>query len=192
MNQQICLPDEETNGNVTSEGMYCPIPPEGNNVQIRIKADGTTNCCFATPNSFNTTPMGDSGNPCCEGKVDNDNDWCIPQNTTAKKLASNNNEQIICIGKLEGGGTTGGAFPGGDTINCNGTFIKIEDNKKYYSIDKLSTHRPTDGTAAVGTKYTPQMVWYDSNNDNTNHHQNPTTIVDDDDFINWFIRYTQP
>ena len=193
INRPICLPQEETEGNTTTEGMYCPISPKGNNVQIQIKADETTNCCFATPNSFNTIPMGNSDDPCCEGKVDNTNSWCIPQNTTAKKLASNNNnEQIICIGTLEGGGTTGGAFPGGDTIKCNGTFIKIKDNKKYYSIDKLSTHQTTNGSPAVGTKYTPQMVWYDSNNDNTNHHQNPTPIDNDDDFTNWFIRYTQP
>jgi len=200
INRPICLPQEETEGNTTTEDMYCPISPKGNNVQIQIKADGTTNCCFATPNSFNTTPMGGSSDPCCEGEIDNANDWCIPQSTTAKKLASKNNEQIICIGTLVARAkdvNTPPKFPSGDTIECQGTFIRIVDDTKYYAIPGPLPHpswynSPTNGSPAIGTKYTPQMVWYDSNNADTNHHQNPTPIVDDGSFINWFIRYTQP
>ena len=99
-------------------------------------------------------------------------------------------EKIICIGTFTGGGDTTNGFPLGDTIVCNGTFIKITNNKKYESMeygDNITT------TASItGIKYTPRMIWYNPDDENTDHHQNPTPIGNDDSITNWFIQYTQP
>lgn len=188
-NHQICLPDDVANGLTTTEGMYCPTP----HVRMHITNE-ITNCCFYGTNSFDTNPMGGETDPCCEGKIDS-NDWCIPKNTTAEELANRTNndgetEKIICIGTFTGGGGTTNGFPLGDTIVCNGTFIKITNNKKYESMEygnNITTTAPI-----TGIKYTPRMIWYNPDDENTDHHQNPTPIGDDGSITNWFIQYTQP
>ncbi len=178
----VCLPENEVASSATTDGMYCPVP----HVQINID-NGITNCCFNTPNSFGTTPMGNENMPCCEGHVTNDN-ICLPQNeSTATELGSNNNEneRIICIGTLDGGGTTGGTFPNGDTIICHGTFVYItEGGKKYLPISNLSNYNPTSGNGG-GTRYTPHMGYYNDN-------QHETLLGLPGGATNWFIQYTQP
>lgn len=175
MGQPICLSDDAAAGNITGEGMYCPAP----HVQIQIN-DDLKNCCFANPNGFDTIPMDGENAPCCVGKLQDG--LCIPKNTSAQELGHKGNERIICIGTIDTGGNTGNGFPLGDTIACNGTFVKITNNKTYepmeYDNDVTSTYHPT------GTKYTPKMGYYGSGD---NQHNN---FIESDSINNWFIHYS--
>ena len=180
--QQICLPDDAAAGNITGEGMYCPAP----HVQIQIN-NNLKNCCFKGQNGFDTNPMGDETDPCCVGKLQDG--LCIPKDaSSAQELGHKGNERIICIGTLgarNAGVPTPDGFPNGDTIECHGTFIRVTDNK-YYPINSLSTHSPTDGAPATGTKYTPKMGYYGADD---NQHSN---FIENGNSENWFIQYTQP
>lgn len=177
----ICLPENEVESNTTTEGMYCPVH-DTSNVHIQI-TDIITNCCFEQQNNFNTTPM-DPDMPCCEGNVTNvqNSKICLPQyENDAQELGRKENEKIICIGTLTGDGTPSGTFPSGDTIVCNGTFIKITDGKKYEAMD----YDNDITTTATGTQYTPHMGYYNDNQHNS--------LLDlPDGATNWFIQYTQP
>ena len=176
-NHQICLPDDVANGLTTTEGMYCPTP----HVQMHITNE-ITNCCFYGTNSFDTNPMGDENDPCCEGEIDS-NGWCIPKEANnAQELGTKGNEKIICIGTLAPGPTNSApSFPSGDTIECQGTFIKIEDDTKYYPINNLSSYQNTSGNPATGARYTPHMGYYDDNQHGT--------LIESDNPTNWFIKY---
>ena len=175
-NHQICLPDDVAGPYVTTEGMYCPTP----HVQMNIM-DEITNCCFSGTNSFNTTPMGDENDPCCEGVIENN--ICVPDNNAhPQELGTKGNEKIICIGTLDAGGTAGNGFPLGDTIVCNGTFIKITNDKTYesmgYNSGVTSTYNPT------GIKYKPKMGYYGAGD---NQHHN---FIENNEINNWFIHYS--
>ena len=179
MGQPICLSDDAAAGNITGEGMYCPAP----HVQIRIN-DNLTNCCFTNPNAFDTNPMGGTDAPCCVGKLQGD--LCIPKEASnARELGNKENERIICIGTLDNGPNNSvSGFPNGDTIVCNGTFVKITNNKTYESMEYNNT---PPIYAPNGTKYTPKMGYY---RENDSQHQTLTDLPND--ATNWFILYTQP
>ena len=191
-NQTVCLPDNYTNtDNTTTEGMFCPDP----NIRMPIiptpNAEPITNCCFTGTNSFNNTPIGTQEGPCCIGKL-TDN-ICAPINTTPTELAhrgSNNGERIVCLGTIVGRphtNNTQSGFPGGDTVECKGTFIRINkantEKPEYYPMDYyngLST------PATTGTKYIPQMGYYKSDQ---NHHEELTPFTTIPNDSQYFIKY---
>lgn len=169
----VCLPEEETIGKTTSEGMYCPMPPH---VQINI-ATGITNCCFSGQNAFNTTPMSGVDDPCCEGKIetiDNKN-VCIPRNADYDPIIKNNGgKYIICVGGniITPAGSTDNGYPNGNQIKCNGRIVLVDTTNNQYT-------NPISGNS----QYNVSMVYYDDN-----QHESP---ISDSTHQNWFIHYDQ-
>ena len=182
----VCLPEEETIGKTTSEGMYCPMPPHQ---QMQI-SDGLTNCCFSNSSYWHHTFIGsnaDSNNACCETgntQIIDGQQICLPTGTSGTKLAkkANNSERIICIGTIDtttsSQSVTG--FPNGKQVICNGTFIHVTSENKYNQMTYNNTPTPVTGYI----KYIPTMVYYGPND---NQHTSPTLTTDD--VSNWFIKY---
>ena len=192
---QICIPEDDTSNNITTDGLYCPNPYHRMPVQSNL-----TNCCFDNSTDYwHHIFMGPSDNnargACCEtGNVRTDNDIgqvCMPNNVTKIKLlatSTQGNKKIVCIGAdndFGGGGGTGdnGEFPNGIQVRCNGTFIVIDGNE-YTEMNRSIT----PGTG--GTQYTPKMVYYTAPGDGQTVHD-PDTMRDatPGTHQSWFIKY---
>ena len=179
----ICLPEDVAGTDTTSEGMYCPVFPNGNNVQIQI-TDTLTNCCFAESNHFNTVPMGDSGAPCCEGVLKpittpNGPEMCLPLNIGENyvPVMQNGNQYIVCVGAatVSHDGSINTGYPNGTQIHCDGRLVLVDTSTNKYS-------NPI--TSNDGLRYDVSMVYY-----NDNQHATPINVGDN--ASNWFIHYNE-
>ncbi len=175
----ICLPEDVAGTDTTSEGMYCPVTPNGN-VQIQI-TNTLTNCCFAEPNQFNTVPMGNSNDPCCEGEIFNgieSRNICVPSGASPiTPVMQSGSKYIICIGNVTAEPTSGiTGYPSGNEIHCSGRLVLVDTGTNEYS-------NPI--TSSGNSQYDVSMVYYDNGD---NRHAIPID-VDDIDATNWFIHY---
>ena len=172
-NNLTCVPDNSS-ADITSDGLYCPAP---NNTKMTVTT-GVTNCCYATPNGWGHQLL--SNNACCEtGNVKGD--ICLPTGVTKyKTVGTNGDKKLVCVGndKTTGGGATNTGFPAGQQIQCDGTYIYV-DNGTY-----TEPRRTLSGGIASATHYEPKMHYYLSN-DNT--HATPQETGGGTN--SWFINY---
>ena len=183
----ICVPEGDQNGNITTDGLYCPTPHH----QMEI-TNGTTNCCFSDSNGWHHTPMGDATptTACCEtGNVVDG--ICMPEHVNDRKLlATNGDKKIICIGAntFTGGSENHGQdneFPNGIQVRCNGTFIMIEDNKYTEPAGKDNA-----GIGGGAVYYEPKMIYYNAPSGQQTAHDNGTMqSATPGTHSAWFINY---
>ena len=177
-NQSICVPDGDESPDLTNDGLYCPDPHH------QMQVTGTiTNCCFADSPYWHHTWVPNQGDSqigmCCEGHMNNG--ICMPENVYQYKvLATNGTKQIICIGAQDfaEGGDTGGIFPSGDQVRCNGTFIIVDGNEYTEPSRQINT-----GTG--GNEYNVKMVYYNEPTHDFGTEQTATPGTHQ----SWFIKY---
>ncbi|MBP5485750.1 MAG: hypothetical protein J6Y07_03535 [Alphaproteobacteria bacterium] len=174
---EMCYTDDQAQNVTDGDHTYCPANT-GSHLTIIVDETQKQNCCPTGQT------MGSTG-PCCVGNLIADG-ICTPNNnfTNVNQLGTKGNTKIYCIGTISGDGSTNGEFPQGDQVTCNGVFVIISNDQKYYGMqynDNIS------GTIPNGTKYTPQMGYYTGPHNNDGNFQPFTTTIDDDS--SWFIRY---
>ena len=180
--QTVCLPEGAATGNVTTDGMYCPVPPNFQMETVIDNGEQQTNCCFDNSMYWHHTFIGGtSHNACCETgntRTFDGQNVCLPAGENGTQLArrTDNSERIICIGTIGAPSPTSATngFPNGNTILCNGTFIRVTSDNMY------SQEYNTSGTPGTGTKYAPKMGYYNTGHD---------TFIETGNPGNWFIRY---
>ena len=151
---QICL-SEDAGQYKTTDNRYCP-----NSDGIIIHPiNSITNCCFRPDNLV-------ENKACCETQNYNpDNKICLPNGEDKFKITAtnNNSNRIVCIG--DNGITLTNSnvnYPGGKTFKCNGRFIFIHDDTKYYALSSGSQ------LVQSGTKYEPKMYYYNADHTEQN------------------------
>lgn len=174
----------------TGDNRYCPTP----NTIMTIN-ENTTNCCFNNNSSASnndnflgaTNDNTNTGACCATGRTDDG--ICLPSEVNEFNRIitneQNGNPQLVCVGAANLTGTSTNAvvnYPNGNTVNCNGTLVIINDN--LYGLPDSHTDSPVPNATA----YTPINYYYTENNPN-----NRTTLTAPDTNIqSWFIDYTQP
>ncbi|MBQ9540271.1 MAG: hypothetical protein IJU89_02500, partial [Alphaproteobacteria bacterium] len=173
---------------------YCPTPNT-----IMTIYENTTNCCFSKSANNNNNFLGSSesteprtGACCATGNVSNGNGngICLPNGVNdfnriiPATNEQNGNPQLVCIraDNLTGGQTSNGDYPNGNTVNCNGTIVIINNN--LYRLPSSYTDSPVSGATA----YTPTNYYYNEQNPNNRTTLTATGI----NIQSWFIDYTQP
>ena len=126
--------------NFTSNGTYCPV-----NQQFLINRN-ETDCCPQL-NQNGNAPLLDGFNHCCaNGTITEGNtydngafienqttkQYCLPNDTKATVIASDENYTIICLGNVEPkNDNNNDQFPNGDTFTCTGRYVVLSG--KYYN-----------------------------------------------------------
>lgn len=152
---QICL-SEDAAQYKTTDNRYCPV----SDGTIIKPTSNITNCCFGSSDVLIDNKA------CCETRNYNTfKKICLPADETKFKVTANNNtsNHIVCIGddNITSTGIVGN-YPGGKTFKCNGRFIFIHDDTKYYALSSGSQ------LVQPGTKYEPKIYYYDADHTEQN------------------------
>ena len=177
--EPVCITGDD--GRITNgDNRYCPTPNT-----IMTIYENTTNCCFSN-NSNASNFLGSSGSTsaCCATGNTN-NGICLPSDVSVSNniIQQGNTPRLVCIGddNLTGASNTND-YPNGNTVNCNGTIVIINNN-----LYGLPDNYATDSTVSA-TAYTPINYYYNGQNPN----DRTTLTAPDTNIQSWFIDYTQP
>ena len=176
-NEYICILPSMNQEDLTNDGFYCPT--ENGNKQLQILPN-IKNCCFGPGNNLGHKQMGD--NQCCATGNLHDG-MCLPTDinydwVTLHNYANGN--KLICFGSNRLGthhGTNNPAFPNGEYVLCDGTFVLVTADNRY--------SEPTRSSDSI-TNYIQGPVlnaktYYYNNNQHTTQTTAPSNAT------GWFV-----
>ncbi len=153
----------QDNSIFTTDGAFCSADA-GTLVGIGVTIDDAdiTNCCTDSTQDDKGNCCTGSGSATAAGFIasDDTNTICVSEGAQAYKVMDLNNGELWCVGNNITSNATSEAYPSGDTVHCNGTYVWRDNDGRYSVMSENPTTTITNyyNTDANG-KICDQGAW---------------------------------